>query len=94
MSLIYKKDLESISSVDMSVEQWNKLFLELTNIVHESHIKGNPFDPGALTLLQVARCDTGIIAVFSTNTEENVSNVDTFKLLENHGVLFTQVKTP
>jgi hypothetical protein len=87
-----KKGLESISSVDMSVEQRDELASKLTNIVRKSHIKGNPFDPGALTLLQVARCDKAMVAVFRANTEGTMSNVDTFKLMEHNAVLFSQVK--
>ena len=76
----------------MSVEQRDELASKLTNIVRKSHIKDKPFDAGALTLLQVARCDKGMVAVFRTNTEDTMSNVDLFKLMEHSAVLFSKVK--
>ena len=78
----------------MSVEQRDELASKLTNIVRKSHIKDKPFDPESLTLLHVSPCDKGTIAVISTNTEDNVKNMDTFKLMDYSGVLFAQVQAP
>ena len=71
MSLIFKKRLQSTSSIDMSDEQKNKFALQLTDFVRKSHIKGKPFNPESLTLLHVSPCDKGTIAVIATNTEDS-----------------------